>query len=82
MTAKQWKLTMNLIMLLGLLLVLTGIGLYAFTDLSNQGIAGVQKIALTIGAGLLLLIPSKLFLTLLLMAAADSEQAKATGRKS
>lgn len=67
MTVKQWKLTMNLIMLTGVLFVLAGVGLYMFTDLANQGVGGMQKIALTIGAGLVLLIPSKLFLTLLLM---------------
>lgn len=71
MSVKQWKLLMNLIMLAGLLLVLAGIGLYLLTDLSIKGVSGMQTIALTIGAGLVLLIPSKLFLTILLMGMAS-----------
>ena len=71
-TIKQWKLVMNLIMALGLLLVFTGIGLLAFTDMATEdGVSGVRNIALLIGAGLVLLIPAKLFLTLLLMGGSE-----------
>lgn len=80
MTVKQWKLTMNLIMLTGVLFVLAGVGLYLFTNLANQGVAGMQKIALTIGAGLVLLIPSKLFLTLLLMGMGDDAEHSKPGK--
>lgn len=79
MTVKKWKWLMNLIMLAGVLFVLAGVGLYLFTDLAYQGVAGMQKIALTIGAGLLLLIPSKLFLTILLMGVCKDDQADNSG---
>lgn len=69
MSAKQWIQLMKLIMLVGVLFILVGVGLYLFTDLSHQGLAGMQTIVLTLGFGVLLLIPSKLFLTLLLMGA-------------
>ena len=55
------------IMIVGLLLVLAGVAVVVLTDKINQGVAGVRFIALLIGAGLLLLIPSKIFITLLLM---------------
>lgn len=79
MSVRHWKLMMNLIMLVGVLFVLAGVGLYLFTDLSTQGVGGMQKIALTIGAGLLLLIPSKLFLTILLMGVVSEKKQKKTG---
>lgn len=67
MTIQQWKRLMTALMWLGVLFILAGVSLILFTELRTQGVAGVRTIALTIGAGLVLLIPSKLFITLLLM---------------
>ena len=71
MSLQQWKFLLSLLMVTGIMLLLLGTGLYLFSDLAHQGVIGMQVIALTIGAGLLLLIPSKLFLTLLLMGTMD-----------
>lgn len=68
MTLSTWKTLMYLLMAVGAALLLTAAGLYLFTDLATEhGVAGVYTIVLVAGAGLLLLLPSKLFLTLLLM---------------
>ncbi|RKF18772.1 hypothetical protein DBZ36_10270 [Alginatibacterium sediminis] len=62
------KLILYLVMGLGLCLVALGIALAMFTDISSSmGVRGVQIIAGLIGTGLLLLVPSKIFLTLILM---------------
>ena len=58
---------MNVVMSLGLLLVLSGVSIALFTQQGSEGVEGVRLIALLIGAGLLLLIPSKVVITLLLM---------------
>lgn len=56
------------VMGLGLILVIGGVGLAMFTDISvSMGVQGVQIIAGIIGLGLLLLVPSKIMLTLMLM---------------
>lgn len=67
LSAQQWKRLMNGIMLVGLSLVIAGVSIALFTDQVNQGLSGIRLIALLIGAGLFLLIPSKIFITLLLM---------------
>ncbi|MBW8189865.1 hypothetical protein K0504_02360 [Neiella marina] len=67
MTIAHWKRLMAVLMWCGLAFILVGISLIIFTDLRTEGVHGVRIIALIIGAGLLLLIPSKLFITLLLM---------------
>ncbi|GGA65033.1 hypothetical protein GCM10011369_03070 [Neiella marina] len=67
MSFNQWKRLLMVAMWFGIALIVVGVGLIAFTDLRTDGVGGVRVIALTIGAGLLLLIPSKLVITLLLM---------------
>ncbi|GAA5214715.1 hypothetical protein ACFSJ3_05530 [Corallincola platygyrae] len=53
---------------LGALLVCVGLAMAIWTDISvTMGVKGILIISLTIGAGLFLLIPSKIYLTLLLM---------------
>ena len=60
--------TMKFIIGIGLLLVITAICLAVFARLHiSMGVKGVMIITATAGVGLLLLLPSKLFLTLLLM---------------
>jgi hypothetical protein len=54
-------------MFCGISMVIAGVAIFAFTDLNTEGVAGIRNVALLIGGGLLLLIPSKIFLTLLLM---------------
>lgn len=51
---------------LGVVLVCSAILLYLLTDLAGT-IEGLRNIALVAGAGLLLLVPGKIVLTLLLM---------------
>jgi len=60
--------TMKIIIGIGLLLVIAAICLAAFAKLHiSMGVRGVMIITATAGIGLILLLPSKLFLTLLLM---------------
>jgi len=60
--------TMKIIIGIGLLLVIAAICLAVFAKLHiSMGVRGVMIITATAGIGLILLLPSKLFLTLLLM---------------
>ncbi|GGB02757.1 MULTISPECIES: hypothetical protein [Agarivorans] len=71
----SWKWLLYTSMGLGLLLVLGGVALAMFSDISvSMGVRGVQIIAGIIGLGLLLLVPSKILLTLLLMKQKSTEQ--------
>ena len=55
-------------MILGLLLLLLAIYLAVFAELQNSmGMQGIKIIAAIAGTGLILLIPSKIFLSLWLM---------------
>jgi hypothetical protein len=59
---------MTFIICIGLALVIAAICLAVFAKLHiSMGVTGVMIITATAGIGLLLLLPSKLFLTLLLM---------------
>ena len=59
---------MKIIIGIGLLLVIAAICLAVFAKLHiSMGVRGVMIITATAGIGLILLLPSKLFLTLLLM---------------
>ena len=62
------KRALTCIMILGLALILLAIYLAAFAELQNEmGMRGIKIIAAVAGGGLVLLIPSKVFLTLWLM---------------
>ncbi len=59
---------MTYIMFAGLTLVITAIYLAVFAEIHNSmGMKGIRIIAAVAGGGLILLLPSKIFLTLLLM---------------
>lgn len=67
LSAQLIKRLMTFCMITGLILVILGVSLATFTDLTvSMGADGVLMIGLIIGVGLLLLIPSKIYLTLLL----------------
>lgn len=56
------------LMLVGVSLVLTGVGLVVFSDwVTKQGVHGIALIAGLIAGGLFLSIPAKLYLTYQLM---------------
>ena len=62
-------------MTIGSIFVLTGIGLIVFTDIYlSKGTNGVMTIAVLIAGGLFLLLPSKIYLTLVLMQRNDEKQ--------
>ena len=62
------KLCMTCSMFVGLSLVLVAIYLAVFAELHNSmGMKGIKIITALAGGGLILLLPSKIFLTLLLM---------------
>ncbi|WP_432454333.1 MULTISPECIES: hypothetical protein [unclassified Agarivorans] len=68
MSETNWKWLLYISIGLGLTLVLLGVALAMFTSISvDRGVQGVQIIAGIIGAGLLLMVPSKILLTLMLM---------------
>jgi hypothetical protein len=68
MKEEKLQRTMKFIIGIGLVLVVTAICLAVFAKLHiAMGIKGVMIITATAGIGLVLLLPSKLFLTLLLM---------------
>ncbi|MGY5452244.1 hypothetical protein ACVFI8_15055 [Agarivorans sp. MS3-6] len=74
MTQQSWKYVLYSVMTFGLMLVIGGVGLAMFTDISvSMGVQGVQIIAGIIGLGLLLLVPSKIMLTLILMKASSND---------
>ncbi|WP_019616300.1 hypothetical protein [Psychromonas ossibalaenae] len=66
LTAALINRVMTVCMVLGIMLLILGVCLAVFTNISvTMGADGVLLIALIIGIGLLLLIPSKIYLTLL-----------------
>ncbi|BEU02090.1 hypothetical protein OAG1_08900 [Agarivorans sp. OAG1] len=70
MTQQQGKYLLYAVICIGLLLVLVGVALAMFSNISvSMGVTGVQIIAGIIGLGLLLMVPSKIILTLILMKA-------------
>ena len=70
MTQQQGKYLLYGVICIGLLLVLVGIALAMFSNISvSMGVTGVQIISGIIGLGLLLMVPSKIILTLILMKA-------------
>ncbi len=77
MNQKQIHYLMYGLLITGIVLALSGIGLVAFTDMtSSQGISGIIKIVALIGTGLLLAAPSKLYLTYHVMRLNDEKQAQ------
>ncbi len=64
----KFNLIVYLVMGIGVLLIIIGLGLIIFTDIYiKNGVDGVFLIAGIIGAGLFLLLPAKIILTLQLM---------------
>ncbi|MEE1673411.1 hypothetical protein SNR37_002834 [Agarivorans aestuarii] len=70
MTQQQGKYLLYAVISVGLVLVLVGVALAMFSNISvSMGVTGVQIIAGIIGLGLLFMVPSKIILTLILMKA-------------
>lgn len=68
MTENKINFLMYVLIAIGLILVIIGLGLIFFTDIYiKNGTEGVFLIAGIIGAGLFLLLPAKIYLTLQLM---------------
>ena len=66
---------MNLLIIIGLLIAGTGLGLATFTPLAtHQGVTGVIIITALIVGGLVISVPAKLYLTLLLMQHSERER--------
>jgi len=62
------------VMITGLIMVVTGVGLATFTKLASGG--SLMLLALMIAIGMLLLAPSKIYLTLHMMHKHDEELRK------
>jgi len=78
MAENKINLLMYIFIGIGLILVFIGLGLIFFTDIYiKNGSQGVFLIAGIIGAGLFLLLPAKIYLTLQLMKKND-EKLKST----
>lgn len=74
---------MNLLMFLGLALIGTALYLIIIKQLHvTMNIRGVQIIAAVVGAGLVLLLPSKLYLTLMLMKGSSTKPGLAGAKRS
>jgi len=74
MNNKILTVIMYLLMGIGITLVLSGVGLIAFTDIYlTKGADGVMLVATLIAGGLFLLLPSKIYLTLVLMQKNDKK---------
>ncbi|WP_022941434.1 hypothetical protein [Psychromonas hadalis] len=68
------KIVMKICFWLGLLLVILGGGLATFTDLTvSMGVQGIVMVSLIIGIGLLLVIPSKIYLLILFLQEKESQ---------
>ena len=77
MNERKIQIIMYILMGIGATLVLTGVGLIVFTDIYlDKGVNGVLTIALTIAAGLFLLLPTKIYLTFQLMRKNDEMRKK------
>ena len=77
MNESKIQIIMYLLMGIGAALVLTGVSLIVFTDIYlDKGVDGVLTIAVTIAAGLFLLLPTKIYLTLQLMRKNDEQRRK------
>ena len=59
------------LMIIGLIMVVTGVGLATFTNVASGG--GFMLLALLIAVGLLLLAPSKMYLTFQMMRRNDEK---------
>jgi hypothetical protein len=82
MMKNKFNLIVYLVMAIGVLLIIIGVGLILLTDLYiNKGVDGVLLIAGIIGAGLFLLLPAKIYLTLQLMKKND-EKLKAMNKNN
>lgn len=70
-------------LLVGVLLIIIGVILMAFTDVTvTMGMNGILMVSLIIGLGLLLSIPSKIVLTLLYLQKKEQNQAhSSSGQK-
>jgi len=55
------------LIVVGISLIATGVGIAIFTDVATSGVKGVSLIAGLIAGGLFLSIPAKIYLTLQLM---------------
>ncbi len=74
MKEQQITRLMYALILIGALLVATGIGLVVFTDIvTKAGVKGISIIAALIAGGLFLSIPAKIYLTLQLMKYNDAK---------
>jgi multisubunit Na+/H+ antiporter MnhG subunit len=62
------------VMMLGLIMMVTGIGLATFTNIASGG--GFMLLALLIAVGMLLLAPSKMYLTFQMMRKNDEKLQK------
>jgi multisubunit Na+/H+ antiporter MnhG subunit len=62
------------VMILGLVMMVTGIGLATFTNIASGG--GFMLLALLIAVGMLLLAPSKMYLTFQMMRKNDEKLQK------
>lgn len=62
------------VMIIGLIMVVTGVGLATFTNVASGG--GFMLLALLIAIGLLLLAPSKMYLTFQMMRKNDEKLKK------
>lgn len=68
MNQKNINTIMYSMIVIGLILVVTGVGLIMFSDIHlKNGIQGIFLITGLIGAGLFLLLPAKIYLTLQMM---------------
>ena len=74
MKEQQITRLMYALIIIGALLVATGIGLVVFTDIvTKDGVKGISIIAALIAGGLFLSIPAKIYLTLQLMKYNDAK---------
>ena len=74
MTENKINFLMYVLIAIGLILVIIGLGLIVFSDVYiKNGTQGVFLIAGIIGAGLFLLLPAKIYLTLQLMKKNDEK---------
>ncbi len=74
MTEEKLNRIVYSVMIIGLIMVVTGVGLATFTNVASGG--GFMLLALLIAIGLLLLAPSKMYLTFQMMRKNDEKLKK------
>ncbi len=73
MNEKTLRTILKIAIVIGVILVVSGVLLAVFTDATTKGVDGIFLVAGLIAGGLFISVPSKIYLTLVLMQLSDKK---------